>query len=101
MAACLAMAGLTNDHLPLRPRNPRPHHAGRIHDPVPVRLPGMAPTRGFRRGRLVIFDEAAIAEALTHRCGLCKVPAHVPCFNVCTGEYLTDRLVHFYRIEPK
>jgi hypothetical protein len=43
---------------------------------------------------------AALA-ALTRRCEVCKSKTGDLCFNVCTGQAMPDRLVHYARMEGK
>lgn len=49
---------------------------------------------------MTITPEAANV-ALKSKCGLCKAEPAQPCINPCTGEPLTDRPCHHYRINPE
>jgi hypothetical protein len=41
----------------------------------------------------------SVQAALTRRCEVCRSKPGVPCFNVCTGQAMPDRLVHYARME--
>lgn len=47
------------------------------------------------------ITEDQIVDAMAIRCGVCKAGPGQPCVNVCTQEPLSDRAVHWYRIEPR
>lgn len=49
----------------------------------------------------MIIPDVVVAQALTHKCQLCKAPAGETCINPCTQKAMPDRPIHFYRIEPK